>query len=34
MDDNVARSYAIRTTEAGQYVQYDQGMSNVQLRKI
>ncbi|XP_076101725.1 chitin synthase chs-2-like [Mytilus galloprovincialis] len=25
MDDNVARSYAIRTTEAGQYVQYDQG---------
>ncbi|XP_060062788.1 chitin synthase chs-2-like [Ylistrum balloti] len=25
MDDNVARTYAIRTTEAGQYVQYDQG---------
>ncbi|XP_071166727.1 chitin synthase chs-2-like [Mytilus edulis] len=25
MDDNVARSYAIKTTEAGQYVQYDQG---------
>ena len=34
MDDNVARSYAIRTTEAGQYVQYDQGMSKVPLQKI
>ena len=25
MDDNVARTYATRATEAGHYVQYDQG---------
>ena len=25
MDDNVARTYAMRATEAGHYIQYDQG---------
>lgn len=25
MDDNVARTYATRATEAGHYIQYDQG---------
>ena len=26
MDDNVARTYTARATEAGHYIQYDQGM--------
>ena len=29
MDDNVARCYAIRASEAGHYVQYDQGMDDL-----
>ena len=27
MDDNVARTYTARATEAGNYIQYDQGMT-------
>ena len=28
MDDNVAKAYATRATEAGHYIQYDQGESS------
>lgn len=31
MDDNVARCYAIRASEAGHYVQYDQGKKNLRF---
>lgn len=31
MDDNVARCYAIRASEAGHYVQYDQGRKNLRF---
>ena len=29
MDDNVAKAYATRATEAGHYIQYDQGKSSL-----